>query len=221
MECSSSFCIIDDFKRQLTKKIEKDLANTITYCKTLKVCVADVMGCFKQARYQFLMDKFQGKEPMTPVILDVLQRYDDDYVSNYIASFDYTVNEKALVIVNSFGDTFKGLCQFVYHMLTEKWKLSTELQTELAKLQNALFRTVIFLERFRDMLHEKRDFESIFSLKKVSEFDSSITVVLPHLKPTTIKEYRNWYIIEQIFVASDNVVEFVNPLLVTFSLSCL
>lgn len=219
MEPMNTVCVSKEVERSLVVKITKSLRNTTSYLQILKKHDGEILRSFKEARYEFLKVKFSGKEPLTPIVLDVLQRYDVDYVTKYIASNEYTMNEKAHVLVNCFGDTFKGLCQFVRQMLIEKGKMAKQLRDRLLDLHLELFGTVCFLERFRDLLHGKRDFQSIFSASKLAEFDKAIADWLSQPKPDVVRDHRNWCVLEQVYVACDSLVEYINPLLMTLKVS--
>ena len=195
------------------RSVAEDGNGTWAYLKNWKQCVTVVVGSYAETRHLFLKEKFDGKEPQTPITLDVLQRYDFGQLISDMASYEHTVNEKALELVERFGDTFKGLRDFLSHMLTEKDKLSVELREAIGNLQVSLFHMVIFLERFRDFLQGKRKFQSIFSSAKVHEFDHLIAKVLKTPKPDVVRDMRNWHIFHEVYKACDNVVFLVDMLL--------
>ena len=210
--------ILGSMKTDLMMESMKNPTNTVILLRELKKCAALMVPSYKDARYFYLKEKFDGKEPMTAVTIDVLQRYNYEALNNMMFSLGYSLNEKALYLVYRLGDTFKSLFDFVSYM---KGKFSKELQDAIRKLLDSLFRMVVFLERFRDFLQGKKLFQSIFSVKEVRKIDRLIAGVLPAPAPYSVEDIRNWCVFEQVYVACDNLVWFVDILLIPFLMSCL
>ena len=213
--------ISESMKTDLMMELMKNPKMTVMLLREWKKCVPLLLQSYKDARYFYLKEKFQGKEPITAVTIDVIQRYDYKTLAGMMVSFVYSLNEKALCLIYRFGDTFKSLIDFVSYMLAEKNNFSVELKEAIQKLQTSLFRMVVFLERFRGFLEGKKQFQSIFSVNEMRKIDGLIAGVLPAPSPYTVKDIRNWCVFQQVYVACDNSVGFVDILLLPFLNSCL